>query len=96
MKPALSDVLPGVASATLLDRSYRDVFVGGLESGFGLGIDTSQHQYGWLTAKDGVLMLAYPPEQLWGAIFITVGKPYEPYQKQFDSYMSKWQRDASI
>jgi exo-beta-1,3-glucanase (GH17 family) len=43
VKPALSDVLPGAASATLLERRYRDVYVGGLESGFGLGVDTSGH-----------------------------------------------------
>src|SRR5215470_9023094 len=66
VKPALSDVLPNAASTTLIQRSFRDVYAGSsLESPFDLGIDTSQHQYGWLTAKDSILTLAYPPEQLW-------------------------------
>jgi exo-beta-1,3-glucanase (GH17 family) len=78
LKPALSDMLPGAASTTLMGRSYRDVYVGGLESGFGLGIDTSGQQRRWLTEKDGMLALVYPAKQQWGAMFITVGPPVPP------------------
>ncbi len=75
VKAALSTMLPGPASATLRQRSYRDVYVGGLESGFVLGMETSGHQRQWLTAKDGSLALTYPANQQWGAMFITVGPP---------------------
>jgi exo-beta-1,3-glucanase (GH17 family) len=74
-KPALHDLLPAPALPTLKVRSYRDVYVGGLETGFSLGIDTSSHQRDWLTAKNGVLLLAYPAHQQWGVMSITVGPP---------------------
>lgn len=82
VKSALSDVLPGAASVTLLERSYRDVYVGGLEYGFGLGIDTSGHQYQWLTENNGVLTLVYPAHQQWGTVFITAGQPALPGHRQ--------------
>jgi len=78
VKPALSDVLPSPASATLLQRSYRDVYVGGPGSSFVLGMDTSGHQRQWLTANEGSLVLTYPANQQWGAMFITVGRPVPP------------------
>ena len=79
IKSHFKNVLLEAAPATIHQRSFRDVYAGSsLETPFDLGIDTSQHQYGWLTAKDGVLTLAYPPAQLWGTMFITVGKPVPP------------------
>jgi exo-beta-1,3-glucanase (GH17 family) len=78
VKPALSNILPSPASATLVQRSYRDIYVGGLESGFGLGIDTSGQQRQWLTANGGSLLLTYPANQQWGTMFITVGPPVPP------------------
>ena len=73
VKPALSDILPGPALATLAQRSYRDVYVNGLASGFVLGLDTSGHQHQWLTTNNGTLVLTYPANQQWGALFISVG-----------------------
>jgi len=78
LKPAFHGLLPDASPATLSERAYRDIFVGGLEAGFGLGIDTSAHQYGWLTAEQGTLTLAYPPNQAWGAMSITVGQAVPP------------------
>ena len=76
VKPALSHILPDPAPATLIQRSYRDVYVGGLETGFVLGITTSGQQHQWLTtANDGSLVLTYPANQQWGAMFITIGPP---------------------
>jgi exo-beta-1,3-glucanase (GH17 family) len=73
VKPALSNMLPGPASATLLQRSYRDVYVNGPASDFVVGLDTSGNQRQWLTANDGSLVLTYPANQQWGGMFITVG-----------------------
>ncbi len=78
VKPALSDLLPSPAPATLLQRSYRDVYVGGVETGFVLGMDSSEHLHQWLTSNDGMLVLTYPANQQWGAMFITVGRPVPP------------------
>jgi len=81
VKPALSAVLPSPASATLVQRSYRDVYVGGLEAGFAFGMETSGHQRHWLTAHDGSLALTYPANQQWGVMFISVGPPAPPGQR---------------
>jgi len=75
VKPGLSNILPSPASAMLVQRSYRDIYVGGLESGFVLGMNTSGQQHQWLTANDGSLLLTYPANQQWGTMFITVGPP---------------------
>ena len=82
VKSALSDMLPDAAPDTLLERSYRDAYVGGLESGFGLDVDTSRQQRRWLSENDGVLTLAYPAHQQWGTMLITVGQPALPGQRQ--------------
>lgn len=75
-KAALARWLPAASPRTIAQRSYRDVFVGTrLETPFNLGIDTSAHRRHWLTASPGVLRMAYPAGQQWGAMFITVGKP---------------------
>ncbi len=78
VKPALSELLPAAAPLTLKVRSYRDIYVGGLERGFSLGIETSDHQHQWLTEQNGILLLTYPAHQQWGGIFIMVGQPAPP------------------
>jgi exo-beta-1,3-glucanase (GH17 family) len=79
LKPALAQWLPPAEPVTAQERSYRDVFVGSrLETPFDLGIDTSAHQRHWLTARSGVLTMAYPAGQQWGTMFITVGRPVPP------------------
>lgn len=75
VKPALSAMLPVPAPATLTQRSFRDVYVGGPTSGFVVGLETSAHQRQWLTVNNGPLVLTYPANQQWGAMFITVGPP---------------------
>jgi glycosyl hydrolase family 17 len=78
-KPALARWLPAAASQTIAQRAYRDVFVGPrLETPFNLGIDTNAHRRHWLTARPGVLTMAYPARQQWGSMFITVGKLRPP------------------
>jgi hypothetical protein len=81
VKPALSAMLPEPASATVVQRSYHDVYAGGLISGFSLGMETSGRQRQWLTANDNVLVLSYPPKQQWGVMFISVGSPAPPGQR---------------
>jgi glucan 1,3-beta-glucosidase len=79
LKAALARWLPAASPPTIRQRSYRDVFAGTrLETPFNLGIDTSAHKRHWLTARPGVLTMAYPAGQHWGAMFITVGKPVRP------------------
>lgn len=43
--------------------------------GYDLGLNTSNGATTWLTNHDGYLRMAYPADQTWGAVFITVGQP---------------------
>jgi exo-beta-1,3-glucanase (GH17 family) len=82
IKPGLSGMLPSAATSTLIQRSYRDVYVGsGLEKPFSLGIDTSNQQRNWLMDKHGSLLLNYPANQQWGGMFITAGPAAPPGQR---------------
>ncbi len=65
-------------ATTPTPRPPGDIYVGSLEPGLGIGIDTSNHRFGWLTASQGTLTLQYPDQQIWGAMFITVGTPVPP------------------
>jgi exo-beta-1,3-glucanase (GH17 family) len=78
VKPTLSDLLPAPAPLTLKMRSYRDIYVGVLETGFALGMETSGRQRQWLTARDGSLVLTYPANQQWGVMFISIGPSVPP------------------
>lgn len=78
-KPALARWLPAASPRTIAERAFRDLFVGSrLETPFSLGIDTSGHRRHWLTSTPGLLTMAYPARQQWGAMFVTVGKPVPP------------------
>lgn len=83
LKPDFRDLLPAANPATVTQRSYFNVAVGGLEPGFDLGIDTSGQQRHWLTVKEGVFTLNYPAGQQWGTMFITACKSVPPGQRQF-------------
>jgi hypothetical protein len=59
------------------------IYVGeNLSGGYDMGVDTSGHQYAWVTNLHGAMKLNYPPGQDWGAVFITVGKPVPPGERQ--------------
>ena len=84
LKPALARWLPAASPQTVKERSYRDVFAGSkLEKPFDLGIDTDRQQRHWLTATPGLLTMAYPARQQWGAMFITAGRPSPPGHRSF-------------
>ena len=53
-----------------------------IAKGFYSNTDTSNHQHGWLTERDGVLTLNYPAGQEWGTMFITVEQPALPGHRQ--------------
>jgi exo-beta-1,3-glucanase (GH17 family) len=56
-----------------------------LRDGLDLGVDTSGHFYNWVQDQNGQMEASYPPNQDWGAIFITVGNPALPgYRKSMD------------
>ena len=84
LKPALAQWLPAANPQTIMERSYRDVFVGSrLEKPFDLGIDTDRQQRHWLTATPGMLTMAYPAGQQWGAMSITAGPSAPPGHRHF-------------
>lgn len=88
LKPVFNSVLPPANPTTMNRRSYLDVAVGGLEPGFDLGIDTSEHVYGWLKVQEGVFTLTYPAGQQWGMMFITVCKSVPPKQRNLSLDLS--------
>jgi hypothetical protein len=61
-----------------------DVYVGPtLSSGFDMGVNTSGELTGWVENDgQGVMTLRYPPDQQWGAVFITVGAPQDRVEKR--------------
>jgi len=75
VKPALSAMLPEPEPSTVVQRAYRDVYVGGLIAGFGLGMQTSGGQLHWLSANNDGIVVNYPAHQQWGVMFISVGQP---------------------
>lgn len=76
LKDALKDVLPDANGETLHERSYRDVYVGGLNSGLDIGVVSSSQVHNWLKEQNGTLRLSYPANQEWGVMFIIVhGSP---------------------
>lgn len=54
-----------------------EILVGSrLAGGFGLGLDSSDHRFDWLSRKEGeFLMLNFPAKQDYSVAFITVGPP---------------------
>jgi exo-beta-1,3-glucanase (GH17 family) len=53
-----------------------------LSEGFDLGLDTSGHVFGWLIDRQGQMEMAYPPDQDWGVVYITVGAPAPAGQRK--------------
>ncbi len=51
---------------------------GRLSSGYGMGVETSEGSTDWVRVTNEHIRMAYPPGQVWGAVFITVGQPTEP------------------
>jgi hypothetical protein len=90
LKPSLHGWFPDYNLFTITQRGYFDVAVGGLETGFDIGIDTSNHVFGWLTVQGGIFTLAYPDGQQWGAAFITICKAVPPAQRNVSLDLSTY------
>jgi hypothetical protein len=64
---------------TSTGESAHAIYVGtGLSSGYDMGVDTSSGRSDWVTNMGGYMRMAYPGDQDWGAVFITVGEPKDP------------------
>lgn len=52
----------------------------GQELGVGLdmGVDTNNGLRDWVTDMNGYQRIVYPPNQTWGAVFVTAGEPRNP------------------
>ncbi len=60
-------------------RRERDILVNGrLSTFYDIGVDSSQRRHDWLFSEADSLRLAYPSNQEWGAVFVTVGQPVDP------------------
>ncbi len=88
VKPELAGLFRQPAPGSRLERGI--VVDGEPMAHYHIGVDTSHRQRAWLSNSGGVLRLAYPADQKWGAVFITVGQPTHlprPW-KDFSDYES--------
>jgi hypothetical protein len=72
-------------------RLEREIFTNGqMLAHYQIGVDTSGRQRAWFSTANGVLEFAYPADQRWGAVFITVGEPANPPRpyKDFSDFAS--------
>jgi hypothetical protein len=51
-------------------------------NGYDLNLDTNNKKRDWLCNKNKQLIISYPDDQEWGAIFITKGKPVQEIEKR--------------
>jgi exo-beta-1,3-glucanase (GH17 family) len=67
--------------AHITDTATLIVYDGKLSTGFELGIDNENHQYGWIEVETGALRADFLPDQAWAAVMITIGKPKKPGER---------------
>jgi len=70
---------PTVTTSPTIDPNMHPIFqAGSLTSGYDMGVDSSGDRSDWVTVTKDEMCMAYPSEQTWGSVFITVGKPKDP------------------
>lgn len=81
----------GDAPCTSTQAEAGDILTGAkLVSGYGMGVDSSEHRRDWLERKEkeGELKMAFPADQQWCAVFVTVGPPKPPGKRQSKDFSS--------
>lgn len=74
-----------VAACAPAGTQIKDVLVDAqLTAGFVMGVNSSGGKTDWLTPENGYMKIAYPENQAWGAVFITVGPPVNPPRPSMD------------
>jgi hypothetical protein len=58
---------------------------GSLTSGFGMGVNTSEGNTGWVKKVADAQVMAYPGGA-WGAVFVTVGNPVKMGSRKFKDF----------
>jgi len=77
LKPELSNIFK--VNTTISSRYNRDVSSGDqLCAGYDMGVNTDLERHEWLSKADGCFKMAYPANQKWGSVYITIGKPGTP------------------
>lgn len=62
----------------VLSQDYP-IYVGQeFTTGFDMGVDTDTKKRDWVSNQNGFMKMEYPSGQIWGAVFITIGKPQDP------------------
>lgn len=77
-----------IISGSVYAQDYP-IFVGQkLTDGFDMGVNTDKGKTAWLEDMNGFMKMTYPSGQVWGAVFITKGKPKNPPRpfKNFSGY----------
>lgn len=73
------------ASPCVLGQTYPIYDGQQLADGLNMGVDTDQHISNWVSKVNGEQRMEYPPGQIWGAVFITVGAP-KNYPRPFRNF----------
>ena len=74
MKHSIFFLLLLLCSSGLLAQA--DIFKNGsLRPGFDMGVNSSENQQNYVSSAGDSMTIAFPEEQSWAAVFITVGKP---------------------
>lgn len=77
IKSGLALLFPDAKTAP--SRTARTVFDSrGLAVFYDMGVDSSHGRRDWLNLTEDGMQMAYPSDQNWGAVFITVGVPVDP------------------
>lgn len=68
-----------LAAQSVQQKEGMNILTGvNLAEGFDIGLDTSRQKRDWFSKEDGYMKMAFPANQEWAALFITVGRSTQP------------------
>lgn len=66
-------------------KGKKDILVGSeLSEGFDMGVNSSGGKTDWLSKEPDHMKMAFPANQKWAAVFVTVGEPTDPPRPSMD------------
>jgi hypothetical protein len=76
----------GAARQTTAQTDKEKVILRGSEltEGFDMGVDSSERERTWVTQDPEYMRMAFPANQKWAAVFITIGEPVDKDRPEMD------------
>lgn len=72
--------------ATNINAQGYSIYDGTLTEGYDIGVNTSDGLTNWIENEGTHIKMEYPPNQSWGAVFITWGTPVPPGNRPFQNF----------